>query len=226
MPTSPGHESTTATTRTRVPRRPPEVRRAQIVTAARELIAERGLAATSVREIAVAAGVSTGTVTYHFAHVGQILQAVLRAEVPLFTEPIVAAARSAPDGRTELGRIVDGMLSPTQATSRHWSLWIDYWAAAVHDPELARWQDEIYRWWRAELARVVARGAADRSLTALDPVEEAAAVDELVALMDGVVVQHFPAGPARGPAQARAAVHAFVERRWGAGSAPRGGEAT
>lgn len=217
MPTPSRRASARATPRTRVPRRPPEVRRAQIVTAARELIARRGLAATSVREIAVAAGVSVGTVTYHFAHVGQILQAVLRAEVPLFTEPIVTAARTAPDGRTELGLIIDGMLASSEATSRHWSLWIDYWAAAVHDPELARWQDDIYAWWRTELARVVARGAADHSLAALDAAETVDAVDELVALMDGVVVQHFPAGPDRGPAQARAVVHAFVDRRWDVG---------
>ena len=200
--------------RARVPRRRPEVRRAQIVSAAREVIADRGLAATSVREIALAAGVSTGTVTYHFAQVREILQAVLRAEVPLFTEPVVAAARSAPTGRDELSAIIDGLLSPTERTSRHWSLWIDYWAAAIHDPELARWQDDIYRWWRAEITRVVARGTADGSLVALEPAEAAAAVDDLVAIMDGVVVQHFPAGPMRGPAQARAAVHAFVDRRW------------
>lgn len=202
--------------RARVPRKRPEERRAQIVAAARTLIAERGLAITSVREIAQAAGVSTGTVTYHFARVGEILHAVLRAETPLFTEPVVTAARSAATGRLELAAIVDGVLAPTPETSRHWSLWIDYWAAAVHDPGLARWQDEVYQWWRGELSRVVARGAADGSLAALGPDEEAAAVDELIALMDGVVVQHFPAGPTRGPAQARAAVHAFIARRWGA----------
>lgn len=214
MPTTP-EPAARAHRRARVPRQRPEVRRAQIVAAARTLIADRGLAVTSVREIAQAAGVSTGTVTYHFAQVGEILHAVLRAETPLFTEPVVLAARTAPTGRLELAAIVDGVLASTLETSRHWSLWIDYWAAAVHDPELARWQDEVYRWWRGELARVVARGAADGSLSTLGAVEESASVDELIALMDGVVVQHFPAGPTRGPAQARAAVHAFVARRWG-----------
>src|SRR5690625_5385883 len=64
----------------------PQQRRAQIVRAAREHIAGQeqsahpGVAKFSLRDIAAAAGVSMGTVTYHFASVNEILSALVIGE--------------------------------------------------------------------------------------------------------------------------------------------------
>ncbi|WP_031273697.1 TetR/AcrR family transcriptional regulator, partial [Curtobacterium sp. B8] len=58
-------------------RQRPEVRRAMIVAAAREVIVRRGVGSTGLRDIAAEAGVSVGTVTYHFGSVAEILNEVV-----------------------------------------------------------------------------------------------------------------------------------------------------
>jgi len=65
----------------------PARRRELIVAAARTSVLERGLAATSVREVARAAGVSIGTVTYHFSGIDELLTEVLRVTLRDFYRP-------------------------------------------------------------------------------------------------------------------------------------------
>jgi len=62
-------------------RQPTEVRRRQVVRAALELIGERGIAQVSARDIARHAGVSPGTVTYHFAGVREIFAEAITMEI-------------------------------------------------------------------------------------------------------------------------------------------------
>ena len=85
-------------------RHPTEIRRQLIVEAARSVIAERGLFATSIRDIAAAGNVSIGTVTYHFTGIADILAEVLIGEMDSFYAPVIAAATAAPDGRAALRR--------------------------------------------------------------------------------------------------------------------------
>ena len=61
-------------------RQKPAVRRALIVEAARGVILREGLGGTRLRDIAGEAGVSVGTVTYHFESVAEILKEVVVLE--------------------------------------------------------------------------------------------------------------------------------------------------
>jgi AcrR family transcriptional regulator len=70
-------------------REKPEVRRAMIVEAAREVILRKGLTATGLRDIAAEGDVSVGTVTYHFASVAEILDEVVVLETDRFYASIV-----------------------------------------------------------------------------------------------------------------------------------------
>ena len=115
-------------------RHPTEIRRQLIVEAARSVIAERGLFATSIRDIAAAGDVSIGTVTYHFTGIADILAEVLIGEMDSFYAPVIAAATAAPDGRAALEEIVDGFIASTPRAREHWALWLDFWALSAHDP--------------------------------------------------------------------------------------------
>lgn len=197
-----------------VRRRRPADRRAQIVDAARTLIAHQGLAATSAREIAAASGVSTGTVSYHFPQVRQILHEALRAEAAQFTEPVMAHARAASTGRESLGRLLDAMLRGDERTMRHWALWIDYWAASAHDPVLAEWQRSLYDWWTDQTALILQQGRLDGTLRGVPgtAAEITEAATELVAVMDGVTVQFGSAAATSGTQLARRTVVRYVNR--------------
>jgi len=65
-------------------RHPTEIRRRLVVEAAREVLAEKGLAGTGVRDVAAASGVSSGTITYHFRGIDEIFADVLKLETVLF----------------------------------------------------------------------------------------------------------------------------------------------
>src|SRR5262245_58826484 len=120
-------------------RQPTEIRRTMIIEAARQVIAERGLPATTMRSIDKVAGVSLGTVTYHFTGIAEILGAVVRDEMESFHASIVEKALAAEDASRAVRTIVDGFFSPDERTRQHWHVWLDYWALSAHDDGHARW---------------------------------------------------------------------------------------
>src|SRR3984957_13471493 len=62
--------------------------RARLRDAAVRLFAERGVAGTSVRDIAEAAGVTAGLITHHFGSKAGLKAAVDERLVEVFTEPL------------------------------------------------------------------------------------------------------------------------------------------
>ena len=193
------------------PRRlPAEARRRLILDAARDSILARGLAAVSVREIARAAGVSSGTVTHHFPTVDGILSAVLRQESERFRESLMAALterRSPLDGLLRMG---DRLLADDGEVRDYWSLWLDHWARAVHDPQLAEWQGERYDAWRELAAGLIREGMQAGELRRVDP---SAVARELMALIDGLALQTFLTPSRLTHAQARRLFAAATRER-------------
>lgn len=193
-------------------RHPTEVRRHLIVEAARSVIAERGLFATSIRDIATASDVSLGTVTYHFTGIAEILAEVLNDEMDSFYGPVIAAAKAAPDGRAALREIVDGFIASSTRAREHWVLWLDFWALSAHDPEYASRQSEIYKRWHTDVQAVFERGSADGSLHATSKELEGEAIAEFMAIFDGMASQAYLPGAELRPAEARSRLHRYIDR--------------
>ncbi|MTD15682.1 TetR family transcriptional regulator [Nakamurella sp. YIM 132087] len=191
------------------PRRlPPEVRRRMLLEAARSVIAERGLHATTVRDVAAAGEVAVGTVTYHFAGIEEVLAGVLELETESFSDPVYQRAEQAATGREGVAELIDGLLGSDAASRAHWQLWLDFWAMAAHRPTYSAWQSQIYRDLHALAGRLLARADADGSLRVADP--QSAAV-EFIALMDGLVVQAYLPDAALSPSRARRILHGYVD---------------
>lgn len=188
-------------------RRPPEVRRQMIIAAARGVIAERGLHATTVRDIAGAAGVAVGTVTYHFSGIAEVLAGVLEAEMADYSAPVTAAAAEAPTGLEGLLLLTDGLLATGDRAVVHWKLWLDFWALAAHYPQYSEWQSRVYRDLHALAAAVLERGGADGSLMVSDPQQQGL---EYIAMMDGLVVQGYLPGARLNPDRARESLRSYV----------------
>lgn len=202
-------------------RHPTEVRRALIVEAARSVIADRGLFATTMRDIAAASEVSLGTVTYHFQGIAEILAEVLDGEMDAFYAPLLAAACAQGDGRAALRALIDGFLASSPRARQHWVLWLDFWALSAHDGEYARRQAVSYQRWQRDVAAIFRRGAADGTLRVGDQVQadgldEAGALDEAVAefmaVFDGMASKAYLPGADIRPAEARSRLHRYVDR--------------
>ncbi|ROP66880.1 TetR/AcrR family transcriptional regulator [Curtobacterium sp. PhB115] len=175
---------------TRVRQRP-EVRRAMIVEAARAVIVRNGVGATGLRDIAAEAGVSVGTVTYHFGSVAEILNEVVVLETERFYGAIVAAVDAEPDVLVGLRTLVAPLFGDTEQVRQHWSIWSDYWTAVARRPEVAAEYAERIRVWEACLVRVIRRGAdsgvfRDAVAGSIDPDTVAL---KLAAYSDGVATQ-------------------------------------
>lgn len=160
-------------------RLPPHERRTQIVRAARDCLAGEegsdhpGLARFSLREIAAAAGVSMGTVTYHFASVEEVLSAVVITEAEEFYAAPVAAARAEPDPWRALFELIEPMFADTARVEGHWRIWAHYWAAVARHPGMAEAYFDRIRHWETCCSDIVASGVAQGVFRTVDPHETA-----------------------------------------------------
>lgn len=191
-------------------RHPTEIRRRLVVEAAREVLADKGLAATGVRDVAAASGVSSGTITYHFRGIDEIFADVLKLETELFYEPLIRQSVAAPTARAALDVLIARYFSSDPETVTHWRLWLDYWSAAAHDAKLTEWHTERYELWVDVVEKIILRGIEDGEFAPRNA-EEAAV--EFTALLDGLVMQTFFTGSHLSPAEARRRLSAYVDGR-------------
>jgi AcrR family transcriptional regulator len=183
-----------------------EVRRGQLVAAARAVLAREGMAGTTLRGVAAEAGVPLGTVHYIFATKEQLLRAVLEDVL----EEISVAFRAAASSATDL----DAAMRATV---------LDVWSQLVEaDPGMQIMQYELTIWaLRTEGMAHVARRQYELYLQVLtDNWNEAAAragvtlaipADQLARLFlagaDGLILQYLTLGD---PEQTRADLERFV----------------
>lgn len=112
-----------------------ETRQGQIVAAYIGLIATRGYSATSIRDIASATGISTGTLLHHFRSKDELLTATLAQVSRTFMEAMERLA-DIEDPVARLRGLADELLG----SERHdvgWAVWIAFWHEAAIKPELA-----------------------------------------------------------------------------------------
>ena len=185
-------------------RQPTEVRRRQVVRAALELIGERGIAQVSARDIARHAGVSPGTVTYHFIGVREIFAEAITMEIEEYYAPLMADLRLRPP-REALQGLIEGQFTPN--TERHWRLWFDYWSAGVGNEEFLRRQSARYAEWHEQIRDIVTTGRDDGVFSCADPDEFTV---RFVALVDGLALQWLRGVPPLTGAQARDHLHRLV----------------
>ncbi len=189
-------------------RQPTEVRRRLIVEAAVPLIAERGYASVGVRDVAAAAGVSVGTVTYHFGSVQEILSEAMILHIERYYAALSEAAERATSGAEGLRLMVDALF--TEDTDRHWHMWFDYWNAGEQggDETFARGQAQRYEAWHQQIRHLIERGVDEGEFTCedLDGVTV-----RFAALADGLALQHLRQTPPLTTEDARRHLNRLVE---------------
>ncbi|MEV7086026.1 TetR/AcrR family transcriptional regulator [Streptomyces sp. NPDC093085] len=187
-------------------RQPTEVRRRLIAEAAVPLIAERGSAAVGVRDVAAAAGVSVGTVTYHFESVQEVLSEAMVLHIERYYAALSASAARAGGAAEGLRLLTDALF--TDDTDRHWRMWFDYWHAGDRDEAFARGQAERYENWHGEIRALVERGRDEGDFHCPDP---AAFTTRFAALADGLALQRLRQSPPLTTEEARRHLRRLIE---------------
>ena len=176
-----------------------EARRRQVVEVASRLIAQAGLDAVTVRDIAVAAECSTAIVSHYFHNKRELLILTYNSSIERGTERCERALAAA-DG--DLKAYLGELMPLDEGRVVEWKIWLAFWARAVSDPEIAGMQRNCILRTRSNIARIMSRlmerGA---MLPDLDPEREARQI--LTALI-GMAVQvlfdpdDWPAGRQHG----------------------------
>ncbi len=158
------------------------IRRPQILAAAAEVIAERGVAATRIADIADRSGVSPPAVLYWFDSKQQLLAEALVADDDQFYEELRERLAGAGDARERLAALFEAA-----ADGAHdFALWMELWNQALRDEEMRKTRERFDARWRAEIEAIVRDGQEAGEFGAADPAMVALS---LSALIDGLTVQ-------------------------------------
>ncbi len=178
------------------------------------MIAERGVAATRIADVAERAGVSPPAVLYWFDSKEKLLAEALVADDDQFYE--------------QLGERLDGAASPSARllalidvaaeTSDDFALWMELWTLALRDADLRAARERFDARWRSEIEAIVRAGVEAGEFGAVDPAEAALAI---AALIDGLTVQTALGDPEVSVARLAATVLASAERLLECELAPR-----
>jgi len=112
-----------------------EERRQKVIAVASRLIAEAGLEAVTVRDVAVAAACSTAIVSHYFHNKRELLFLTYNASIERATERSEAAMASG-----DLKSFVAELMPLDEERLIEWKIWLAFWAKAVADPEIAEMQ--------------------------------------------------------------------------------------
>jgi AcrR family transcriptional regulator len=154
------------------------VRKAQILSAAAEVLSERGYANSRVVDIANTAGTSPAAILYWFDGKDGLLREALRLREQEFHDRYTVKAEHKATSGEQLRVLVEAMLYHYD-----WKLWMELCVLALRDESAAAERDRMDRRWRAQLRSVVRDGQASGEFAASDPDDT---MFVLAALLDGL----------------------------------------
>jgi AcrR family transcriptional regulator len=159
------------------------VRRPELLAAAASVIRQRGLENARVADIADEAGTSAPSVLYYFASKAELLKEALTSAEEGFYEDLELELEGIESARERMLRILQYGAGEGDYDA---VLWMELWARALRDPELAATRAELDGRWRLTIAAVVRYGQERGEFGRADPDEFAVL---LASLLDGLAVQ-------------------------------------
>jgi AcrR family transcriptional regulator len=153
------------------------------------VIAERGLPDTRVADVAARVGASPALVMYYFRSKDRLLAEALAYSDERFYRETSRVLAGVPRSRERMIRLIELSCSSPEVGGDwldEWLLWLEMWARAPRDPEVARDRHAMDRRWRSAIADIVREGQRAGEFGPADPEEFAL---YLAALMDGLALQ-------------------------------------
>ena len=166
------------------------VRRPAILTAAAEVISERGVQNTRISDVAERAGTSAPGVLYWFPTKDELLAEALTFSDDRFYDRLTDDLATRATATDRLTRLVE--LWPAEGDGET-VLWMELWVRALRDPKLAKTRERLDRRWRDAIADVIRDGQATGEFGGDDADDLAL---RLGAVMDGFAIQLALGDPA------------------------------
>jgi len=162
----------------------PDARRAAIVEAAVRVAVSKGLASTTVRDVAAEMGTSSGLIHHYFESMDDVLAAAFD-RVAGQDLGISARQMAAAPSPTDALRSFFATYTPAD---KDWAfqLWLDAWAEAARRPTIRAVSEALNLEWQGLLESTIRRGVAEGAFVCPDPV---GAAWRILSLLDGLALQ-------------------------------------
>lgn len=171
--------------------------RDRMIEAAWELIAQRGLQAVRVADVAQRAGVSTASVHYHFKTRQDLLEEALRTSLQKSHDRLSADLASIEDPSERLLHLLELQLPNSAPLVLEWSIWLQVCAQAALDPRIRTMHTAAYEGWLATIVEAIEYG---RERGVFEKNSNGRIALRLTALVDGLGIQ-FATGRADQPVE-------------------------
>lgn len=161
-----------------------EARREAIIDAALAVARTKGLAGTTVREVARAMGTSSGLVHHYFDSMDDVLAAAFERVAGDDLSQTEVLLQDIPGPQARLAEF----LRSYGPVDDNWAfqLWLDAWAEAPRRPALRAVSRRLNLAWAALLEATIRAGVADGSFRSDDPV---GAAWRVLSVVDGLALQ-------------------------------------
>lgn len=165
-----------------------EPRRIQMLTAALEVIVERGFPDTRIADVAERAGVSPALVIYYFKTKDRLLAEAMRHSEDVWYAEMQRRTEAIPSAAARLQEVVAMTCLPGEDSrfEESWSVWLDLWAQALRDPDVRAVREEFDEHFRETIRQIVRHGIARGEFREVDPDDFAVAYS---AMLDGLAIQ-------------------------------------
>jgi len=163
-------------------------RREQMLHAALEVISQRGYADARIADVAERAGVSPALVIYYFKTKDQLLTEAIR----YYEDNFYAAGQSRMAGLTTAAARLEEFVAMSCLNEEDpepdssWQLWLDFWAQAARNAEVAGVRQKSDERWRQVIASLVQEGQEAGEFRDVDAADFAI---YLSTLLDGLTIQ-------------------------------------
>jgi AcrR family transcriptional regulator len=174
--------------------------RERILQAAMDTIAERGMAGLRMADVGERVGMSPGHILYYFRSKQRLLLETLRWSDDHLAEQRAIELPELATARERLSRFI-AIYLPTGRTHPEWLLWLQAWALAAEDPEVADVTAELNARWADDLAALVRYGIAHGEFADVDAKRFS---EEFLAVLDGLSLHVLHDTPALDPRRAMA----------------------
>jgi AcrR family transcriptional regulator len=163
-----------------------DLRREQIIAAARRIVAEDGLDALTFGALEVRLAFTRGVITYHFESKDEIVRAVFASAVAEIDAAVREEVEAAASIETRVRAILRGNVRGFVDRAEAGRVLLSFWGRLSSDPAVQRVNAELYARYRGRCARLLAK-----SHDVPSDVEPATMAALMVGMVLGIATQHY-----------------------------------
>ncbi|MBN9388515.1 MAG: TetR family transcriptional regulator C-terminal domain-containing protein [Chloroflexi bacterium] len=161
------------------------IRRAAVIKAAQECLAEYGYENTTMQAIAQRANCSTGTVNHYFKNKEDVLISAMRSASRSVGERMRQVMEETANPWRRLDKIIALSLPDSEDDRREWYISLTFWVKAINNPRLRHLNEVRFGSWFELIRSIIEDGIRSGTFRSLDP---DMATLSLIGIIDGLGV--------------------------------------